>query len=117
MTRSLRERTQLRELHNRLLQEYQQAYNRLHEDILNSHVQLRLLDQEDEEARRQELNLHLVPGSDLKVGDIVEINNPDHNQETSGVVIGATRDQKIKIRTATGHTIRRVPNNLTLIQE
>ena len=117
MPRTLRERTQRREFLNRILQEYQRSYNRLHDDILNFHVQLRLLDQEDEEARRQELNLHLVPGSDLKVGDIVEINNAEHNQETSGVVIGSTRDHKIKVRTSSGQTIRRVPNNLTLLQE
>lgn len=117
MPRTERQRRERREFLTRLLDNFETGYKRLHADILNVHVQLRLLDQEDEEARRLELDLHLVPGSELKVGDLVEITNADHNQDTIGVVFGATRDNKIKVRTPSGQTIRRAPTNLLLLQE
>ena len=55
-----------------------------------------------------------VAGSGYYIGDQVDMQNPNKGQDSSGVVIGRTKYQLIKIQTESGKVLRRLPKNIRL---
>ena len=65
-------------------------------------------------AERAQQRTEAVLGSGYCIGDQVDIRHPREGQESSGVVIGRTKDQLLKVQTASGNVIRRLPKNVRL---
>jgi hypothetical protein len=60
---------------------------------------------------------YILTGSLIKLGSIVRIANPNVAQQRQGIVIGTTPSGKIKVQTANGDTLHRVPDNLILLRD
>ena len=54
----------------------------------------------------------LLPTSNLRLGDRVQIRFPNPGQQNTGIVVGATRGGFVYVRTSNGDVIRRMPHNL-----
>ena len=65
-------------------------------------------------AERIQERTEAVSGSGYYIGDQVEVRYPREGQASSGVVIGRTKDQLLKVQTASGKVIRRLPKNVRL---
>ena len=56
----------------------------------------------------------LLPNSPFRLTDRVRIRYPNRGQQSTGVIVGATRGGYLCIRTPNGDVIRRLPHNILL---
>ena len=57
-------------------------------------------------------NPPLLPTSEFRLGDRVQIRYPNPGQQITGVVVGSTRGGFLYVRTPNGDILRRMPHNL-----
>ena len=65
-------------------------------------------------AERIQERTEAVSGSGYYIGDQVDVRHPREGQDSSGVVVGRTKDRLLKILTSSGQVIRRLPKNVRL---
>ena len=92
--------------------------------IINIEVKLRLLDitnnsdsSSTSSSESDQSTTSQIDRTGLKLGSLVRIANPSRNQQNEGIVIGITNAGFIKVQTRNGGTLRRIPNNLILLND
>ena len=60
---------------------------------------------------------YILTGCRIKLGSIVQVVNPNANQENQGIVIGTTPGGAIRVQTENGDTLNRAPDNLIILND
>ena len=103
-----------------------QEVEELREKLENLEIKQQNLNKEIQETKtrleklastKQVEQKEVVSGSGFYQGDKVRVINPSRGQDNTGIICGSTKDNLVKLKTAKGNTIRRLPKNLRLIQE
>ena len=80
-------------------------------------LRLRLTQERSPDRERPPPPRHeLIPDSGIREGDPVKVTNPSKGQEKKGRASGITKNGLIKVSTASGRVIKRLPKNLRVVR-